>query len=56
MDVDAENQEEDENRRLVERWKFDMDDSPAIGPEGPEEQFWLMIMMEGKNLLVVLLR
>lgn len=38
MDVDVENQEEDENRRLVERWKFDMDDSPAIGPEGPEEQ------------------
>ena len=39
MDVDAENLEEDEDkRRLVERWRFDMDDSPAIGPEGSEEQ------------------
>lgn len=38
MDVDAENPEEDEIRkRLVERWKFDMDDSPAMGPEGSEE-------------------
>ena len=39
MDVDTENSEQDENRsRLVERWRFDMDDSPAIGPEGSEEQ------------------
>lgn len=39
MDVDAANSEQDENRsRLVERWRFDMDDSPAIGPEGMEEQ------------------
>ena len=39
MDMDVENTEEDESRRrLVERWRFDMDDSPAIGPEGLEEQ------------------
>ena len=39
MDVDTENPEQDENRsRLVERWRFDMDDSTAIGPEGLEEQ------------------
>ena len=39
MDVDMENPEEDESaRRLVERWRFDMDDSPATGSEGPEEQ------------------
>ena len=30
----------DEERawRLAERWKFDEDDSPAVGPEGPDEQ------------------
>lgn len=39
MDVNIENPEQDENRsRLIERWRFDMDDSPAIGPEGLEEQ------------------
>lgn len=39
MDVDTENPEQDENRsRLEERWRFDMDDSPAIRPEGLEEQ------------------
>lgn len=39
MDVDTDNREEDENRnRLAERWRFDMDDSPAVGPDGPEEQ------------------
>lgn len=39
MDVDPKNPEKDENRnRLVERWRFDMDDSPATGPEGLEEQ------------------
>lgn len=38
MDVDTENPEENDNiRRLEERWRFDMDDSPAVGPEGPEE-------------------
>jgi enhancer of polycomb-like protein len=42
MDVDTENPEQDEiheNRSgLVERWRFDMDDSSTIGPEGLEEQ------------------
>jgi hypothetical protein len=42
MDVDTENPEQDENRRrLVERWRFDLDDSPAIGPEGAEEHRFL---------------
>ena len=44
MDVDTENSEQDENRtRLVERWRFDMDDSPATGPEGLEEQDRVMV-------------
>jgi enhancer of polycomb-like protein len=39
MDVDMENLEEDEStKRLVERWRFDMDDSPATGSGSPEEQ------------------
>ena len=38
MDTDQENPGEDESRRrLEERWRFDMDDGPAVGPEGPEE-------------------
>lgn len=38
MDVDTNNPEQVEYRsRLVERWKFDMDDNPVIGPEGLEE-------------------
>lgn len=28
----------DKRRLLQERWKFDDDDVPAVGPEGPEEQ------------------
>lgn len=44
MDVDAENLEEDGSRRLLEeRWKFDKDDSPAVGPGGPEEQDRVLI-------------
>lgn len=36
MDVDDEDQEAD--RRLSERWKFDADDGPLYGSNGPEEQ------------------
>ena len=42
MDVDeketAAAEREEENRRLLERWRFDSDDGPAAGPEGAEEQ------------------
>jgi enhancer of polycomb-like protein len=38
MDVDTDNPEQAEySSRLVERWKFDMDDNPVSGPEGLEE-------------------
>jgi enhancer of polycomb-like protein len=41
MQVD---QNEDENsRRLLERWKFDLDDVPAVGPHGPDEQDRILI-------------
>ncbi|KAF8804069.1 hypothetical protein BYT27DRAFT_7108485 [Phlegmacium glaucopus] len=44
MDVDAENPQEGESRiHLEERWRFDTDDGPAVGPEGPEEQDRVLI-------------
>jgi hypothetical protein len=37
MDVDTENPEQDENRSpLVERWRFDLDDSPTEGDDSEE--------------------
>ncbi|KZT72208.1 hypothetical protein DAEQUDRAFT_705986 [Daedalea quercina L-15889] len=30
--------ERERRRRLRERWKFDADDVPAVGPDGPEEK------------------
>ena len=42
MDVDEKEthdaEREEENLRLLERWRFDSDDGPAAGPEGAEEQ------------------
>ena len=38
-DLDEEDDMDEERaRRLAERWKFDADDGPAIGPYGSEEQ------------------
>ncbi|KAK7029405.1 Enhancer of polycomb-like protein 1 [Paramarasmius palmivorus] len=41
MDVDAEDEERD--RRLAERWKFDSDDGPTYGPNGSDEQDRIMV-------------
>ncbi|KAF8966069.1 enhancer of polycomb-like-domain-containing protein [Flammula alnicola] len=38
MDVDEDPAEADRLRRLEERWKYDSDDSPPVGPLGPDEQ------------------
>lgn len=39
MDVDdAKEVDEEADRRLSERWKFDADDGPPYGPSGSEEQ------------------
>ncbi len=39
VDKDQEDSEEQEReRRLEERWKYDQDDVPAFGPQGPDEQ------------------
>ncbi|KAG5645182.1 hypothetical protein DXG03_006700 [Asterophora parasitica] len=37
-DVEMASEYEEETRRLQERWRYDLDDVPAIGPDGPEEQ------------------
>ncbi|PPQ93891.1 hypothetical protein CVT25_007804 [Psilocybe cyanescens] len=38
MDVDEDPEEVERTRRLEERWKYDNDDAPPAGPEGPDEQ------------------
>ncbi|KAH9935624.1 uncharacterized protein B0H18DRAFT_976555 [Fomitopsis serialis] len=36
-------EEEEHKQRLAERWKFDADDVPAVGPDGPEEKDRVLI-------------
>ncbi|KAF5344088.1 hypothetical protein D9758_008835 [Tetrapyrgos nigripes] len=38
MDVDEAEIDEESDRRLAERWRYDSDDGPAYGPGGSEEQ------------------
>jgi len=38
MDVDGDSEDIDGCQRLVERWRFDMDDTPAVSPQGSDEQ------------------
>ncbi|KAF8151729.1 enhancer of polycomb-like-domain-containing protein [Crassisporium funariophilum] len=38
MNVDEDPEDIEQDRRLYEQWKFDMDDGPAVGPQGSEEQ------------------
>ena len=37
-DSDSDSETTEVHRRLQERWRFDDDDVPAVGPEGTEEQ------------------
>ena len=39
-DVEMEDNDDDDGRvqNITERWRFDADDVPAFGPDGPEEQ------------------
>jgi enhancer of polycomb-like protein len=46
MDVDQENVDPDkaeETANLLSRWRFDQDDTPAVGPLGPEEQDRILV-------------
>ncbi|KAJ3557054.1 hypothetical protein NP233_g11834 [Leucocoprinus birnbaumii] len=38
MDVDDDSEEAERQRRLEERWRYDQDDMPAVGPQGQDEQ------------------
>ncbi|KAF5385750.1 hypothetical protein D9615_002489 [Tricholomella constricta] len=42
-DVEMESEDDERIRRMEERWRFDMDDTPTIGPDGPEEQSRVLI-------------
>ncbi|EKM52072.1 uncharacterized protein PHACADRAFT_212666 [Phanerochaete carnosa HHB-10118-sp] len=37
VNEDAKKEVAEHHRRLLERWRFDADDEPLVGPEGPEE-------------------
>ena len=37
------NTEDENGRKLTERWRFDDDDLPAFGPEGPEDTDRLLV-------------
>lgn len=43
MDVDRDPEEAEKLRRLEERWKYDVDDVPPVGPEGPDEQNRILV-------------
>ena len=36
-DEDVKKETQERYRRIQEQWRFDVDDEPAVGPEGPEE-------------------
>ncbi|KAF8806044.1 hypothetical protein BYT27DRAFT_7339296 [Phlegmacium glaucopus] len=38
LTLDVDEDPEGERRRLQERWKFDADDAPPVGPDGSEEE------------------
>lgn len=42
-DMEVDQDESESIKRLIERWRFDMDDAPTIGPEGPDEQDRILV-------------
>ena len=43
MNVDEAAKDDDLGSRLEERWKFDLDDGPAIGPHGADEEHRILV-------------
>ncbi|KAI0793285.1 enhancer of polycomb-like-domain-containing protein [Abortiporus biennis] len=43
FDSDMDDEERERRRRLAERWKFDEDDVPAVGPKGADEQDRMLV-------------
>lgn len=43
MNVDEDSDDTERVRRLAERWRFDSDDAPPVGPSGPDEQDRILV-------------
>lgn len=43
MDVDEDPEEVERSKRNAERWRFDDDDAPPAGREGPDEQDRILV-------------
>ena len=43
MDTVVSEDDEETATRLRERWRFDQDDEPTVGPEGADEQHRILI-------------
>jgi len=43
MNVDEAAEDDDSGSRLEERWKFDLDDGPAIGSHGADEEHRILV-------------
>lgn len=39
----ANDEDEESLRRMKERWRFDSDDLPAAGPDGPDEEDRILV-------------
>lgn len=42
-DMEVDQEETEKSKRLIERWRFDMDDVPAVGPSGPDEEGRILV-------------
>jgi len=42
-DMEVDEEETESSRRVMERWRFDMDDVPSIGPQGVDEQDRILV-------------
>lgn len=43
-DIKMDDGEDDERASMAaERWRYDLDDGPAVGPEGPDEQNRILV-------------
>ncbi|XP_006456605.1 hypothetical protein AGABI2DRAFT_195675 [Agaricus bisporus var. bisporus H97] len=43
MELDGDAEEVERQRRLEEQWRFDQDDTPTSGPQGPDEQDRMLV-------------
>jgi enhancer of polycomb-like protein len=43
QDVEMDKMDDENVQAIHERWRFDQDDVPAVGPGGPEEQNRILV-------------